>query len=265
MPDQSAIQQLHIVVETLSVPPPYSHTYSFRLQFTPNEVQVTYELRYTDRDELSEEEIWEEGFSADDDFHWEGSLPQVWREVLLSLWAQTQWVTPEEVSDEVENALLITAKLDEGPQRQGVPEPTDEWEYLLQELTQAVYEAAQRELPLQIRYLQRSSQGEESQLTLTIRFLDRIFVVNRQQQKQTHRYNLPWAEVKPLLSILYQLDYHGEQAKPKMPKNPGQYIDPGDGRWYQLGKNVINPGRLDRVGQIMVFINKYLKQKVFNK
>ena len=261
MPDQSAIQQLDIVVETLMVPPPYSHTYSFRLQFTSNKMQVAYTLHYTDREELSEEEIWEEGFTQDDDFHWEGSLPEVWREVLLGLWSQTRWVAPEEVSEGEENALLITTTFEDGTSPQaGVPEPTDEWEYLLQELTQAVYEAAQRERPLQIRYLQRSIQGEEYQLTLKVRFLDRTFAVIHQRQKQTQQHTPPWAEVKPLLSILYQLDYHSEQANPKMPRSPGKYIDPGDGLWYVLGQAVVNPGKADRLKQMIQLLDTYLEK-----
>ncbi|MEM9675980.1 MAG: hypothetical protein ACFB15_17655 [Cyclobacteriaceae bacterium] len=258
MPDQSAVQQLDIVVETLSVPPPYSHTYNFRLQLMPNEVQAVYALHYTDRDELGEEEIWEEGFSEDDDFHWEGVLPEVWREVLLSLWSQTQWIASEEVDETVENAILIVTTFQDGLPLEGVPEPTGEWEYLLQELTQAVYEAAQRERPLQIRYLQRSSEGEEYQLTLKVHFLNRMLTIIRQQPQKTEQYNPAWAEVKPLLTALYQLDYHSEQAYAKMPKISGQYIDPGDGLWYQLEKAVTSPGRADRLGQIVLLIGKYL-------
>jgi head-tail adaptor len=180
--------------------------------------------------------------------------------VLLSLWSQTQWVTPAEVSDEVENAVLITTTLDDGSQRQGVPEPIGEWEYLLQELTQAVYEAAQREHPLQIRYLQRSTQGEEYQLTLRVQFLDRTFMVTRHRQEQIQQYNPPWAEVKPLLSALYQLDYHREKAYPKMPQRPGQYIDPGDGLWYLCGQALTNPGRIDQLDQIIQIIGSYLEK-----
>lgn len=260
MPDATDIQQLDISFETLSVPPPYSHVYTFRLKFDQEQLSVAYDLQYTDREELSEEEIWEEGFTINDDFHWKGNLPEVWCEALAQLWTKTHWNSTEEMSEAAENAVLITTTFTNGSQQQGVPSSLDGWEYLLQELTQAVYEAAQRERPLRIRYLERSSRGEEHQLTLTVRFRERKLEVVRQKDRQTQRSNPPWTEVKPLLTTLYQLDYDGEQARTKMPNHPGKFLDPGDNHWYALGQQVTNPGQRNHLAQLKDHISVLIKR-----
>lgn len=261
MPDTNNIQQLDISFETLSVPPPYSHAYTFRLKFDQEQLSVAYDLQYTDREELSEEEIWEEGFTTNDDFYWEGNLPEVWREAITQLWMGTHGAVAEEMSEAAENALLITTTFADGSQQQGVPSSPDGWEYLLQELTQAVYEAAQREHPLQIRYLERSSRGEEYQLTLTVRFLERKLEIVRQKDRQTQRSNPSWAEVKPLLTTLYQLDYDVEQARTKMPNHPGKFLDPGDNHWYALGQQVTNPGQRDYLAQLKKYFSMLVKKR----
>lgn len=250
MDNPVSINQLGISFETLSVPPPYSHTYSFSIKLAPNGINLQYQLAYTHRDELSEEEIWEEGFSGQDDFSWAGSLPSVWRDALLAVWKSTQLVSEEKYAKPAENGLLLTAELTNGQQVTGVPEEIASWEYFLQELTQAVYEAAQRERPLRIRYLKRSAQEEELQLIITVHFLKRSLEIIRQQGKQQGARTLSWAEAKPLLSTLYQLDYATEGGHSKMPNRSGEYLDPGDGQWYQLGKETINPGKIDFVEKL---------------
>ncbi len=252
MPDVTSIHQLEISFETFVVPPPYSHTYTFKLRFEADGLQLQYDLEYTHRDELSKEEIWEEGFSNQDDFSWKGRLPVVWRETLLAAWGRTRLLSEkeQEPSEPLENGLFIVAKITNGQQVTGIPENVENWEYLLQELTQAVYEAAQREHPLRIRYVERSLK-EELQLIITVRFLERSLEMVRQQEKQQHKYSLPWTKAKPLLSTLYLLDYNTEEANTKMPALPGKYLDPGDSRWYRLEKDVVNLGRQDYLSDLM--------------
>ncbi|MEM9676146.1 MAG: hypothetical protein AAF992_26380 [Bacteroidota bacterium] len=247
MPKNSSIHRLQIVFETFSVPPPYSHQYTFDIQFRKRDLWLEYSLQYTNRDELSQEEIWEEGFSPDDDFHWKGALPPVWSQTLSETWQQTRLTHKDQYDQPLENGLMITAYLSEGQEVSGVPEQIEHWEYLLQELTQAVYEATQREHPLRIRYLKRSAQGEELQLTVIIRFAQRLLEVTRQQGKQSYQYYPDWIKTKPLLSTLYQLDYNSEKALSKMPNHPGKYLDPGDSLWYLLGEGVTNLSKVDRL------------------
>ncbi|MEM9832821.1 MAG: hypothetical protein AAF944_19470 [Bacteroidota bacterium] len=257
--DFLSVQQITIHFETLSVPPPYSHRYTFDLKLSPDNLRVQYHLKYTDRGELNEAEIWEEGFSDNDDFSWEGSLPFVWLDTLLAIWQTTSLVSEEEYSEPIENRLFIVAHLGDGQQVVGIPQKMQEWEYLLQELTQAVYEAAHREHPLQIRYLERSAKGEELKLSVIIRFLNRSIKITWQQGKQKQSYDLPWEESKSFLQKLYRLDFHHGYARTKTPNRPDKYLDPGDGRWYPLQKGVTNPGKGNYFGEIIHFLSGLTK------
>ena len=255
-----SIRQIDIVFETLSVPPPYSHQYTFQLRFEKDAVQVKYELQYTDRDELTEEEVWEEGFTPEDDYHWQGGLPQVWQATLLEHWGTTEWIAPEEAKNTPENALLITTVSDDEGQQVGIPKLQARWEYLLQELTQAVYEAAQREHPLQLRYLERKGATEALSLTLRASFLQRSLEVDYTEGGHTHHETPSWSTLEPLLNTIYLLDYDSEKATTKPPTRSGQYLDPGDGHWYAFGKQVTNVGTKNHLAEIERFFSGYRKR-----
>lgn len=257
--EPSSIRQIDIALETLSVPPPYSHQYTFQLRFEAEQVQVTYDLQYTDRDELTEEEIWEEGFTPNDDYHWQGTLPQIWYTTLLERWSNTEWADPEEVENTPDNALLVTTTQADGTQQAGLPQAQGSWEYLLQELTQAVYEAAQRELPLQLRYREQQDSEPALDLTLTASFLNRTVKVEYLEDERPHQATPAWSTLEPLLSTIYLLDYDAEQATTKPPTRPGKYLDPGDGHWYALGKQVTNVGSRNHLAEVEQWFAQLLK------
>ena len=250
MSDFSAIQRLTVYVETLSVPPPYSHRYSFDLKFDTAGLQAQYSLEYTDRDDLSKEEIWEEGFSDNNNFSWVGNLPSVWYTTILESWLKTKLSSEEKDAESLVSGLIITAELVDGQKIMGVPDQIDDWVYLLLELTQAVYEAAKKEYPLRIRYLEKSSDQEQTQLIITAQFLHRTLEVIQQRGKQSRQYKLDWTKAKPLLSTLYQLDFNSEQVSAKMPHHSGKYLDPGDGLWYSFEKSVTHPGNIDFIADL---------------
>lgn len=253
---KSSLQRIDIMFETLSVPPPYSYAYTFRLRFRTDSVEVEYELHYTDRDELSEEEIWEEGFTLSDDYRWEGELPAVWRETLLDRWGASDWKILELADSSAENALVFTAVGEEESSQQVVPQDQAGWEYILQELTQAVYEAGQRESPLCIRYLERQGAKDRLFLSIIASFYHRSLEVEARKEESRWQNTLPWAALEPLMANLYQLDYHSERASQQSPRKPGKYLDPGDGQWYALGKQATNPGKQDYVGELERLISK---------
>ena len=145
--------KIHVRYQTLTLPPPYSYQYTLRAELLPQRVAISLDWQYTDRDELSAEEIWEEGFSPDDDFRWQGDLPGVWTPVLNEWVAQTHWLPVSPSSDT--DALVVSVTPASRPPVEGVPDDVSGWEYQLQELVQATYEAAERERPLRVRYLEQ--------------------------------------------------------------------------------------------------------------
>jgi hypothetical protein len=260
MPERkkSTIRQIDVAFETLTLPPPYSYAYTFQLQFEAGRLSLDYDLRYTDRDELSEEEIWDEGFTPDDDYQWHGFLPKVWYDTLLQHWSATDWLALEETESTSENVLIVTTTFMDGSQQQGVPQSPDRWEYLLQELTQAVYEAGQREHPLRIRYLDRQGSVEKIVIDLKASFLHRSLEAEIKEGRHRQRRALPWSGLEPLLSMMYVLDYQSSSSG-KHSRHPGRYLDPGDGQWYALGKQVTNPGNRDYLDELNALFYRLLK------
>ena len=236
--------RIDVQYQTLSLPPPYAYAYSIQVELTPQSVEVTLNWQYTDRDELSEEEIWEEGFTPDDDFQWQGSLPPVWNTALSELLEQTTLRSEKSVTQEQDSLIVTFTDADEKIAT-GVPDDIPRWNYQLQELVQAVYEAAQRERPLRIRYLDIDQGSAPREVTIDITFLHRRFTVTSSRTSQGCPQKLPWDRAHSLLESLYLPDYHSEQSSGNYPRQPGQYIDPGDENWYQLGRSVVNPGKND--------------------
>ena len=231
--------RIDVKYQTLTLPPPYSYAYTLRTELTEQTVAITVDWQYTDRDELSEEELWEEGFTSDDDFQWQGTLPVVWKITLNELLGHTTLLPTEAVASE-HSSLAVTLTDTGGKVTTGVPDNVPRWNYQLQELVQGVYEAAQRERPLCIRYLDISQANRPTEVTINISFLHRqLTVITPQTQK------LPWDRVHLLLETLYLPDYYSEQSSAVYPRQPGRYIDPGDEQWYRLGTSVVSPGKKD--------------------
>lgn len=230
--------------QTLTLPPPYSYAYDLRIVPGTQETEVRLTWHYTDRDELTEEDILEEGFTPDDDFRWQGMLPQVWIPVVDRLLDTTQLV-PEATATARDSLLTVIVTDTQGTTRTGTPNNFQHWEYRLQELVQAVYEASRREHPLRIRYLDYRPTGSLAKATLEASFMHRRFTIMLEQATKTTTQEAPWQQLSSLLEVLYLPDYHSEQSLMAQPRKQGQYVDPGDGRWYQLGHAVTNPGKKD--------------------
>jgi hypothetical protein len=243
-----------IYYQTLSLPPPYSYHYALELRPEDQAIQVRLDWQYTDRDELAEEEILEEGFSADDDFFWEGALPSVWKAALQELLHDTRWV-PETATND--SALRVTVTKSTEEEAKGSPHNHAEWEYFLQEAVQAVYEAAGRERPLRLAYLIREEGGQPVEFRWEASFLHRRFTLMRATDQPPPERPVPWQQLRPLLQAWYVPDYHPEKAEQNIPRQAGEYVDPGDGSWYQLGKAVTNPGKPDAIGQLRAAVRRF--------
>ena len=238
--------QVVVRFQTQSLPPPYSYRYTLELRLEDQAVRVRLDWKYTDRDELTSEDIEEEGFTENDDFLWEGTLPLVWKAALRDLLNNTRWL-PETATED--NLLRVTVTDSVKDVTSGSPHNHSEWDYFLQEAVQGVYEASQREQPLRLAYLVLKKGSQPIEFRGEASFLHRRFtvalVVDEQPQKQT----VPWSQLRPLLEAWYVLDYLADKAE-SVPRRAGEYVDPGDGYWYELGKAAVNPGRSDAVGHV---------------
>ncbi len=255
---------LEIFSQTLpEVPPPYAHAYKISLSksnskenknITENitELKVNFEIEYIFREGLSNEEILAEGFSENDDYHWEGVLPAVWLTEIESFLAKTSY------QHEVLNDLYLKINDDKK-----TPENLEEWQYFVQELVQAIYEKAAHSLPLLIRL--RSVETDKNTdknavkngitLVLEPSFVERKVIASLKKNKEKHQIiPISWEHFGLTLQKIYQLEYLQEKAREEEPQKNGFFIDNGQGFWYEEGKSFA--GDIKVINEVKLFLNK---------
>lgn len=251
-------QEITASFQTLQAPPPYSHGYQFIIQPQGAQLKVLYQLTYTDRESLTEDEILEEGFTLDDDYGWEGILPEVWQQALVKMLQQTTKIDPKPTNI-YPNVIRLKVQISEEETVEGTPDNLEGWEYFLQELTQAVFELSLKERPLEVYYLENLASDQSLSIAIKPSFSTRRLDVEVSHNKKKQSKELSWDQLKPLLKAIYLPDYDEEQARVQQPKKPGQYIDPGEGKWYELYKGITNPGKqYDAVGALEKEIKKLI-------
>ena len=131
------IKQIQIKFETADImPPPFSHQVILTMNFEENTINTVFDIAYTYRDELTDEEILEEGFTGEEDLAWAGEISNAWQKPIFELLSHTPEKPNQKALNEEQNffELAIDGKV------YGNPKNQDRWEFLLQELMQAAYE-----------------------------------------------------------------------------------------------------------------------------
>ena len=224
------------------VPPPYSHAFRLALDWSKGNLSATLDLHYNEREELSEQEILDEGFTVNDDFSYKGSLNDVWIKPLQQLYEKSRWTNKD-----IEDGGITVSPLEKGKD-EGVKIPgnQEEWQLMAQDLIQAIYETVKKEAPLQVHY--RLVENDRTvDCNITVRFSDREVIFEQDGESRT----INWEYAIQLMKLVFTPDYHYEMAKEEPGKKRGAYIDCGDGFWHELGKGVVNiDPSYDAVGKI---------------
>lgn len=214
---------------TGSIPPPFCHQYTLTIsRDDTGNYLADLDLEYFDRDEISEEEIIDEGYSIDDNYKWKGSLPKFWVEEILNMLKSSNWKkkpSPGPHGSEFVIKIDHHAKLE-------VIQPADTrlWEVFVQEIIQAVFELGKKESPLYISFVNKISIDQINQVEFEFSFAHRLIKTNKQK-------TIPWPVGQKLLKYIFGFDYLPENSIENIPDDPGNYINPGDGYWYQLAPN----------------------------
>lgn len=220
-----------------SLPAPYAYffTLSARPESTDSLV-VDLAITYPDREDIDEDELIAEGYTRDDDFEWSGHLGQAWQQALASL-VRTTKLTPlnEDELDEDDDFWEVTLTADDGAQTSGMPKNYEQWQYLIQELMQATYELAGRERPFEVVYLE-PRRDAEFELTLTASFAERTVSVEAKQQGRSRLKTLPWKQLQPIMSTIYELDFDWQEAEQKRPRRDGAWLNLGTNEWQNVGQ-----------------------------
>lgn len=215
-----------ISYQTLQLPPPHAFAYTLDLAFGENEVAITYELEFLNRDDITKEEIEEEGFSEDDDYKWNGTLGAEWAAMLK------ESLEAIELEDESEDFnIYLHVEINDGDERRdGMVVLAEEWDYKLQELIQAIYEKAGIEKPLAL-------------LCMAIEGNQRSFYeVKGSFEKRTawvNKTEISWEALHDLMADIYTIDF--DQEAVKKPEKDGLWIDPDGDSGYQRFEDQAGP------------------------
>lgn len=208
--------KVQVSYQTLQLPPPFAFAYTMKLEFLENELKIKYDLEYLNRDEISREEIEEEGYSDDDDYSWRGSLGKVWVDTLKDEFAK---IDLEEESEEF--SIYLHVEIENG--RSGLAVHAEEWDYKLQELIQAIYEKSGIEDKLKIRFM-HIHDGKRDYYELTGSFENKTCSVSNKK--------LSWEDLQELMADVYTIDFEGEPVA--IPEENGLWIAPDIDSDYQL-------------------------------
>ncbi len=236
------------------LPPPFCYYYHLTGRVVKGSLQVEFSWVYHNREDLTEEEITDEGFTGNDDFSWKGSLHEEW----LRQWKKKLSGTkPAAAPAETEPYLHITAEGTGQILFRGHPRNLSEWEYFLQEFIQAIYETAGKEAPLRLHFRRVAQGAGAAEAGIEVNFSDRSVKITGKKKGSTP--GLTWEEMQQELQSIYGLEYDAEAALPKAPGQPGYYLDLGEGQWYELGKSARNPSpRTNYIAKITRFIDHLL-------
>ncbi len=232
------LNQLELKFETADIlPPPFSHQILLTLDFKEKFIDTKFEIAYTYRDELTDEEILEEGFTGNEDLAWAGELSKAWEAPILNLISKSPERFNTKALEEEQNFLEININ----KSFKGNPQNQEAWEYLLQELTQAVYETYGKEAPFKMIFKKIDKDKSTSTFELNLHYTDRRVEAYSITESSKTAKDLVWEEASDLLQNVFIGDFITDKAMKNEPKTVGKFLSVGDGFWYEFTKSLKNP------------------------
>ncbi len=229
------LDQISITCTTQNQPAPYAYQQRFDIELDEDQISISFLMEYLGREDLTDEDIYEEGFTSDDDYSWKGQLPASWALELERVLGKTSYRKKQDKD------TPLSISIDTADTQGSIPSEYEMWEYLTQELAQAIFEASGRELPLKLEVLSIAKAKTERHV-IQGSFAERSasIIVN-----DTHK-TINWMRLKSILKTLFLPDYLPELASDKLPRKRGIYISPEEGAWYKLGHAIIEPSKKSR-------------------
>lgn len=224
-----------ITCSTQNQPAPYAYSQRFVLNKVGNSLSVELKMKYLDRDTLTAEEIYEEGFTEEDDYEWKVALSETWIQELERVIERTSY--RKKPGKEEPLAIEIEGSNSKDQPAQ-FPSEYDMWEYFTQELAQAVFEVSGRELPLQIQ-IKEITKAESSDFTIQGSFAERSAKVTRNGEEIA----IPWQKLKSMIKTVFMPDYLPELAMEKEPRKRGLFFSMEEGIWYKVGHAILEPSK----------------------
>ncbi|SHN12334.1 hypothetical protein SAMN04488057_10775 [Cyclobacterium lianum] len=239
------IIRLEIEYTTGEVPPPFSHVFKLKMSFGKNFVNTQFDIHYTGREDLSPEEIIDEGFTMADDYSYKGEIPKLWENVFKKLYSASKWSNQKTLGEK--GGIKILAKDTHGKITRDIPLNQEDWYLTCQDFIQAIYEISKKEAPLGIRF---KSIGQEGLADIELLYRFSIRKVEAKVNDQVKP--LEWDEGRSLASLIFIPDYDYTLASEDQPIETGNYLDCGDGLWHNFNTGIINlDPEFDAKGKIL--------------
>ncbi|ACT92463.1 hypothetical protein [Dyadobacter fermentans] len=216
------------------VPAPFAHFYTLKLDIqSEQDLRVDFDILYNDREELSDDEIYDEGFSKDDDYKWKGALPAVWINEFKEIFESSKTIRKREESEYED---FIEIELEENGKYVTIyPVDKERWSYFLQEMMQAIFETGGREKPFELTYLEIDSEGKTT-IDLKASFGKKEFTLSKNAGATR---KLHWDQLQKIMDTVYKAEFVADNATETRPTKRGKYLTAGDGLWYQMGVAVL--------------------------
>ena len=238
-----SVHQLDIFFDAgENVPPPFHYAYHLELTLREDKLDAAFDLKYLHREDLTEEEIIEEGFTPDDDWSWKGSLPKLWLLTLKDQLQKSLWPNKPKEAQEGEALLEIQLLNKAGEELfSGRPADVQSWEYFLQEMMQAVFEVAKKEAPLNLHYKEVNHLNQSIEIWVAASFAERQANARQQGMEGPAVKEISWVELKKLLKTVYMPEYDYDSARDEEPKKMGRFLSTGEGLWFTFGESLLEP------------------------
>ncbi len=247
--------ELWIEFDTGQIPPPFCYKYKIFIEKKEKgKFKINLKLEYYDREEITEEEILDEGFSLHDDFSWQGMLPVVWGKELINKLNSTNWRKKPVPGADGSEFLMKIKLLNHNVVLQ--PAETKSWENFTQEIIQAVFELGEKEAPLSISFQNITSNHIINKVDFEFSFAHRTV---RMKTKNASVKTLDWETGQKLMRYIYNIDYYPEHGTENLPQKPGNYISPGDGLWYELNTEKLTGDQLLKTKKLTDHLLNYIK------
>ena len=229
-----------------NLPAPYAHAIEINGVFAQNanpNFEISFELTYLDREEFTEEELLEEGFSLNDDFSWKGTLPKIWSDVVFGNLKSAQILHIKSLEPHQEYWQV------DFEDKSFYPKNAEQFKYLLEEFQQAVYEKAKKESPLKLTFIKNQS-AELIEVEVVASFIERKLSFKRTNinHAQNETKILAWEELNFILKNTFSGDFEVHFASKNRPSHKGLFVNVGDEMWYEVGKSLlIQPNKILKI------------------
>jgi hypothetical protein len=217
------------------VPPPFAHAIELKIDLDSNCTKYEFEISYLGREDLSLEEIEEEGFTENDDYSLNGSLPEFWIQDFQKLIDTSKKSNKKEIFEDEDYWEIDDSFFPANPIY---------WKEYLEEIHQAILEDNKFEKPLEI-IIKRQNQESPSELHIIGSFVSKSLEFKFVNSPNSNSGNKPWTELNKILKTIYSGEILYANASNKIPKRTGIFLNLGDDLWLEVGKSyLIDPRKL---------------------